>query len=274
VSLTVDLLTAALLGAVAGLVPVYAGLVPLTFVRGMREDWKALFLSLSIGILLFLMFDVTEEALEKSKDLGNYGHALYVGGFALGLLGLVAYESARNRWRPARANHYGHPVKGGSVPNGATLQLTPALSLAYMIAMGIGLHNMGEGLAVGASYAAGAIGLSFLLVVGFFLHNMTEGIGIVAPLTKAQRGVRVGIGDPLALGFLAGFPTVIGAIIGAWAYSDALAIVFFSIAAGSLLYVITELIPLAYTKEHKHIIFIGILLGMLIMRFTGLLVPT
>lgn len=254
----------------AGLIPVYAGLIPLTFVRGMSENWKALFVSLSIGILLALMFEVMDEAFDHAKGLGNYGHALYVGGFAVGLLGLVAYESIRNRLRPAKVNGYGHPVKG-SMPDGAMVQLNPALFLSYMIALGIGLHNMGEGLAVGASYAAGQMGLNILLVVGFFLHNTTEGFGILAPLTKIRK---IGFKDPLALGFLAGFPTVVGAVIGAWAYSDALATIFFAIATGSILYVVTELIPIAYTKEHKHIIFVGIFFGMLVVRFTGLLVPT
>jgi len=243
----VNLLTSAALGVVAGVIPVYLGLIPLLFIRKIDMKWRSLLVSFAVGILVFLLVEVMHEAIELGEEVGEgVGQGLFVLGLSLGLLILVALETMRKRDKDAH----------------------PQLFLAYMVAMGIGLHNLGEGLAIGSSYAAGNTALSILLVVGFALHNGTEGFGIAAPLHSEKIKLR----DPLLMGFIAGFPTVVGAVVGAWRYSSDLGTLFFAVAAGAILYVIVELIPIAYTKEHKHTIFIGILLGIFIMYLTELLV--
>ncbi|MCS4540098.1 MAG: ZIP family metal transporter [Thaumarchaeota archaeon] len=134
---------------------------------------------------------------------------------------------------------------------------------AYMISMGIGLHNFGEGLALGAASAAGQVSLTTVLVVGFALHNGTEGMGITGPISDIPLRVK----DPLLMGFLAGFPTILGSVLGSLAYSELMGILFFSAASGALLYVIIELIRVSYSPRST---FFGILL----MYFTSLLVAT
>jgi ZIP family zinc transporter len=137
---------------------------------------------------------------------------------------------------------------------------------AYMIALGIGMHNLGEGLALGASYAAGAISLTTILVVGFAIHNATEGMGITGPISDFPLDMK----DPFIMGFIAGFPTLLGSIIGSLAYSEQIGPLFFAAASGALLYVIIELLKISYSPKNT---FIGITVGIILMYFTGLLLP-
>jgi len=134
-----------------------------------------------------------------------------------------------------------------------------------MIAVGIGLHNFGEGLALGAAYAAGQVALTSVLLVGFALHNGTEGMGISGPITK----VPIDTGEILVLGFLAGAPTIAGSIIGTIAYSTMVGALFFSAAGGALLYVIIELLKMSKAPWST---FTGIAVGILLMYLTDLLV--
>ncbi len=257
----IDLLYAAALGLVAGFIPVYMGLMPLRFFRRMSGGWRTLLVSFSAGILLFLFADVTQQAVKLSGVPGS-SPALFAVGLTLGLLG----PAVLSHWRRRSASAI-QPGQAGSPPtaaNGGTKIFT-----AYMIAMGIGLHNLGEGLAIGASYAAGALGLTAILVIGFALHNSTEGLGIAAPISA----LRTGLKDPMLLGFLAGFPTILGSLIGSVAYSAPLGALFFAAAAGALLFVIMELVKLTYTSERMVNALAGIMLGILVMFFTGLLVP-
>jgi zinc transporter ZupT len=246
------LATFALLGVYAGVIPVFIGLLWLPFVRAVQRKWIDFFLSLTMGLLVFLGVDALEEALETSALVpGAYqGTALVL----FGLLGTPLVIGALGAWR-AR-------VKGTRSP----------LWVAALIAFGIGLHNLGEGLAIGTSYATGEIALGTFLVVGFLLHNTTEGLGIVTPLA----GERPRLATLVLLGALAGVPTVIGAWVGGFTYSPVWTTLFFAVGAGAIVLVVYELWRLFARRSPGGLLAplnaAGVLLGMLIMYATGLLV--
>jgi ZIP family zinc transporter len=135
-----------------------------------------------------------------------------------------------------------------------------ARRLSLLIAIGIGLHNFGEGLAIGGSAAAGEIGLATVLVIGFALHNGTEGFGIVAPL--AAEGDRPSWGFLLLMGLIGGGPTFVGTAVGSQFTSDAMSVIFLTLAAGSILYVVIQLLGVAYKNGRKELIYWGVLLGL------------
>jgi zinc transporter, ZIP family len=244
--------TFALLGVYAGVIPVFIGLLWLPFVRSIERRWIDFFLSLTIGLLIFLGVDALEEALATSAFVPGafQGPALVV----FGLLGTPLVIGALGEWR-ARA-------RGERSP----------LWVAALIAFGIGLHNLGEGLAIGTSYATGEIALGTFLVIGFLLHNTTEGLGIVTPLADERPRLRT----LLALGALAGVPTVIGAWIGGFTYSPIWTTLFFAIGAGAIVLVVYELWRLFARRSPAGILAplnaAGVLIGMLIMYATGVLV--
>jgi zinc transporter ZupT len=245
------LATFALLGVYAGVIPVFIGLLWLPFVRAVQRKWIDFFLSLTMGLLVFLGVDALEEALETSALVpGAYqGTALVL----FGLLGTPLVIGALGAWR-AR-------VKGTRSP----------LWVAALIAFGIGLHNLGEGLAIGTSYATGEIALGTFLVVGFLLHNTTEGLGIVTPLA----GERPRLATLVLLGALAGVPTVIGAWVGGFTYSPVWTTLFFAVGAGAIVLVVYELWRLFAGRSPAGLLAplnaAGVLIGMLIMYATGLL---
>ena len=245
--LMTDLIYSAVLGMVAGLIPVYLGLLPLPFFRRLSPPRRTLLVSLSVGILLFLFADVTGEAVALSGHTW-YGALLFVVGLVIGVGVPFAVSSRRQR-----ANDSSSDAKGEVKP------LT-----AYIISLAIGLHNLGEGLAIGAAYAGGQLALTTVLVVGFALHNGTEGMAIAGPVSE----IRFRIRDPLVMGFVAGFPTVLGSIVGATLYSELAGALFFSLAAGALLYVVIELTRRAQAPKSTPV---GIVLGILLMYFTDLL---
>ncbi|MDA4127980.1 MAG: ZIP family metal transporter [Thaumarchaeota archaeon] len=247
---------ALLLGLVAGLFPVYLGLVPLLFLRRISEGWRGFMVSLSLGILLFLFVDVTNEGL-KLANVPSVNSFLFPFGLALGVFGPVFI--ARKR----RSDYIALRERTPGEPDRRKL----GFLTAYMMAMGIGLHNLGEGLAIGSAYSADKFVLTSVLVIGFALHNGTEGFGIAAPLSA----VKMQLKDPLVLGLIAGFPTVIGSGIGFIAYSDLLGTFFFAVAAGALLYVIVELLRIANVYPKIETTFIGIICGMLLMFATSML---
>ncbi len=244
--------TFALLGVYAGVIPVFIGLLWLPFVRSIQRRWIDFFLSLTIGLLVFLGVDALEEALATSALVPGafQGPALVV----FGLLGTPLIIGALGEWR-AR-------VRGERSP----------LWVAALIAFGIGLHNLGEGLAIGTSYATGQIALGTFLVIGFLLHNTTEGLGIVTPLAGERPRVRT----LLSLGALAGVPTVVGAWIGGFTYSPVWTTLFFAIGAGAIVVVVYELWRLFARRSPAGLLAplnaAGVLVGMLIMYTTGLLV--
>lgn len=262
--MAVDLLYAAFLGLIAGLIPVYLGIAPLGALRKVGVVVRTIIISFAIGILLFLFVDVFNESMNLGASTGLVtGAILVVSGLGVGLLGLATFESIRTKSRHRQRGYHPEPASSGK--NSSPIQA--GVSFAYLIALGIGLHNLGEGLAIGSAYAAGAVSLSTLLIVGFALHNGTEGFGIVAPLGKTTVRMR----DPVLMGLIAGGPTIIGAILGAVFYSDALAALFFALAAGAILYVVIELVPIAYTREHSHLILVGVTIGIIAMYLTELL---
>lgn len=243
----VDVFYSAALGLIAGLVPVYLGLLPLPFFRRLSGSRRNVLLSFSIGILLFLFADVTGEGIELSRQV-SYGSLLFAAGLVLGVFAPFLVSSRRRR-----------------VGDSSVVSDIAAKSLtAYIISFAIGLHNLGEGLALGAAYAAKQLALTTVLVVGFALHNGTEGIAISGPVSD----IRMGLREPVFMGFLAGFPTVIGSVIGSLFYSDLAGALFFSTASGALLYVVVELLRRAHPSKGT---LAGLLVGILLMYFTDLL---
>lgn len=248
------LTTFTLLGVYVGVVPVFVGLLWFPFLRRIGRRWVNFFLSLTAGLLVFLGVDTVEEALEVRHLVPGafQGTALVL----LGLVGTLLALTVLVR-RTTRA--------GGDGPQARLL-------LAYLIALGIGFHNLGEGLAIGAAYAVGEVALGTFLVLGFMIHNTTEGLGIVAPLAGARPGLR----HFAALGLLAGAPTIPGAWIGGFTYSPIFATLFLAIGAGAIFQVVYELARLMVRQAGDDLMtatnLAGFLAGLLIMYTTGLFV--
>jgi zinc transporter, ZIP family len=235
------------LGAVAGFT-IFLGL-PLGRVQSADARLRAALSGLACGILLFLLYDVlahgvgpVEESLEEAvAEGGSFAGlaGLMAAGFIFGLMSLVYYD----RWMKNR------PSRDMVGPGAAAVaeyearswfaRLGPGHRLALLIATGIGLHNFGEGLAIGQAGAAGEISLALALIIGFGLHNTTEGFGIVGPIS--QDGVRPSWGFLGLLGLIGGGPTFLGTVVGQAWVSEALTVAFMAVAAGSILYVVQEL---------------------------------
>ena len=220
------------LGAVAGFT-IYLGL-PVARIDGVSAKTKGMLNAAAAGILLFLLVDVMGDAFGAAggKVLGALSGAVpaqtalayaaaLAGGVSLGLLGLVWFEG---RYLPGKA---GEKMTEGK-----------AKRIATMIAIGIGLHNFSEGLAIGQSYAGGAMQLALLLVVGFGLHNATEGFGIAAPLS----GFKPSWKFIFLMGLVGGGPTFVGAAVGGFWVSQAASTFFLALAAGAIIYVVKELL--------------------------------
>ena len=245
-------LSAWMLGLFAG-GTIFLGL-PIARLSHVTTRVKAFLNAVSTGILIFLLVEITGHLIEEIEEMvgtaaqggGGFLHAyqyggLFVLGFSLGLLGLVFFE---RRFIGAAKDQDAAPA-------------TRAKQIAMMIAVGLGLHNLSEGLAIGQGYAAGAIQLAWLLAIGFALHNATEGFGIAAPLS----GHRVGWGYLSAAGLIAGGPTFLGAAIGSWWVNKPMEIFCLALAAGTILYIVGELLHLGRLLKGEHVVEIGLLVG-------------
>lgn len=256
-----DFAATVVLGAIAGFT-IYLGL-PFARLKNAPRSLQAFLNALATGILVFLFWDVITKASEPidaalgDAQGGNATNfivllALFVVGFGIGLLSLVYYERSFLR--------RGKPSDGEVSPQ----------RLSLMIAIGIGLHNFSEGLAIGGSASAGEIGLATILIIGFGLHNMTEGFGIAAPLTAT--GIRPSWGFLLLVGLIGGGPTFLGTILGYSFQSDALFVLFLALAAGSIFYVVSELLHVGRRFALREVVMWGIFLGFLAGYATDLIV--
>ena len=210
-----------LLGLLVGVVPVYLGLIWYPLVRRLGNVGVDVLLCGTLGLLVFLAVDAAHEAIEQVGKLPSvYGPVAL---FVLGVVGSILVLTAIGDWlgRNARAKD----------------EVQTKQSLAYTIAVGIGLHNLAEGLAIGAAYNGGAIALGTALVIGFTIHNVTEGLAIVSPLARA----RAGLGVLAVMGFIAGAPTIVGAYIGGFTYSKLWSLVFLAVGAGAIVQVVYQI---------------------------------
>jgi len=240
------------IGLYVGVIPVALGLLWLPFLKHLERRWMHFALALTAGLLLFLGADALHEAFEAAETVaGAFQGTLVV---VLGALGTLLLLQMVSRARVAAGGDQGRRA------------------VAYLIALGIGLHNLGEGLAIGAAYALGEATLGAFLIVGFMLHNTTEGLGIVAPIAHDRPRLRTLV----ALGALAGLPTVLGAWTGGLAYSPLYATLFLSVGAGAIAQVVMALYRVV-SRELEGGLWTpytagGVLAGMAVMYGTGLLV--
>ena len=247
----------ALIGLYVGVIPVLVGMLWLPWLRRIDPQWIRFVLALTLGLLVFLGIDALLEGLEVA---GRGAQAL--GGGALVFLGAVASYlvlAGGDAWARARAGR-----AGGAGASG--------LRAALLIAVGIGLHNLGEGLAIGSAYAVGALALGATLVIGFALHNTTEGLAIVAPLASGRsRLSRLAL-----LGGIAGAPVIVGAWIGASAYNASLTAFLLGVGAGAIAQVVVQIAPSVRDRAGRLLDPVtagGLLAGLGVMYATGLLVP-
>jgi zinc transporter, ZIP family len=271
---SLNLAATAGLGAVAGLT-IFLGL-PLSRVGRMNAGVMSYLTAASVGVLLFILYDVIRNASEtitatldtdRGRGIG-YGVLLALG-LAVGLLGLVAFE--RTVKRRARRQLPSGPgalaaTEVAAAP-GARAGMPAPMRVALMVAAGMGLHNFSEGLAIGQSAATGAFQLFYVLVIGFGLHNATEGFGIAGPLYGQRPSWRF-----LGLcGLIGGGPTFVGTLIGhSWA-SPALSVLFLSLAAGAIIYVIGELQHAGRRIGSHDVGMVGLLTGFLLAFGTDML---
>jgi zinc transporter, ZIP family len=247
----------ALVGFLVGVVPIALGLLWLPNLRRAAPEWLAAFMALTAGLLVFLAVEALSEALELQAALpsGLGGAGLVLLGVALSWLSLTAFSHSLSRRKGGR---------GG---------LVSGLALATLVAVGIGLHNLGEGLAIGTSFALGELALGTFLIVGFMIHNVTEGLGIAAPLAEGRSSA--GAGTLVVLALVAGAPAILGAWLGGFVTSDFLAVLFFALAAGAAFEVVTEVGRYVARKapgglSSPHVLG-GFLAGIAVMYVTGLL---
>jgi ZIP family zinc transporter len=245
-----------IIGFLVGVVPVALGLLWLPSLRRAAPHWLAAFMALTGGLLSFLAVEALAEAFELQAAVPS----------ALGGAGLVLLGVSLSFLTLTFISHrFTHAESGGSAVLGG-------IALATLVAIGIGLHNFGEGLAIGSSFALGELALGTFLIVGFMIHNVTEGLGIAAPIAEGKRAASAA--RLVALVLVAGAPAILGAWLGGFIRSDVLGVVFFAAAAGAALEVVVEVarfvarrVPGGLTSGY---VLGGFLAGIAIMYVTGL----
>ncbi len=234
------------LGILAGVVPVYLGIAAaLVLRRALPRTWEAGLIGLSTGVLTYLFFDLMHEAVELMGVRDPFSWLLFLGSLFLSFVGLVHLEKHQF-------------LKGRHADQ--------ALTLPFVIAAGMGLHNLGEGLAIGTSYAGGEWALSGLLVAGVALHNGTAGFGIVGAAGQSPIPPRTVV----LLGLTGGAPTCIGTVLSGLIVSPYLSLVWYALAAGSLLYVVFALVAMTYTSSRKVHMAYGVWTGIALMAMTAM----
>ena len=244
-----------IIGLLIGVVPIMIGLLWYPFIKKLGRNAFSFFLAFTIGLLLFLGLDAIEEAFEISnKHLASVfnGELLIATVVILSFLGL-----------------YG--IGNILIKRSEFSKLSKGLAISLMIAIGIGLHNLGEGLAVGAAIAFGEVALSTFLIIGFAIHNTTEGLAIAAPLTRTKSV----IGKMIGVGMIAGIPAVFGTWIGGFSFSPFFTIIFLSIGAGAIFQVVFSIFR--FVKEESDSfsnisIISGIGAGLVVMYLTSIFI--
>jgi zinc transporter ZupT len=264
----------ALLGIYVGVIPVTLGMLWLPFTRRIGARWMQALMAVTVGLLAFLAVDATLEGLELggegAQSLGGTG--LVVLGAVLSYIGLTAVGAWMDARREVAVAGAG-AAEAGAGATGAPGAAAPLARLSTLVALGIGLHNLGEGLAIGSSYATGALALGAALVVGFAIHNTTEGLAIVAPLARARQAPS--LRRLVALGLLAGAPAILGTWIGAAAFNPTIAALLFGMGVGAIAQVIVQIAPSLRDGAGRMLHPVtagGIAVGMLAIYVTGLLV--
>ena len=265
----------ALLGLYVGVIPVSLGMLWLPFVRRVGGVWLGALIAFTVGLLVFLAIDAALEGLEIADSAPSVlgGPVLLFVGALGAYLALSAVETylvqRRQQISASAAGEPGEAALGGR----AGAPATAGAYLSLLVAIGIGLHNLGEGLAIGSAYAAGALALGTFLVVGFALHNTTEGLAIVAPLSRGRE--RPSLARLAVLGLIAGAPAIVGAWIGAAAFDPSLATLLFGVGVGAIAQVVYQLAPAMRDESGRtlHPIAVGAMLaGIAALYVTGLLV--
>lgn len=260
------------LGAIAGLT-IFIGL-PVGRLGRLPLAASTFLAATATGILLFLLWDVLAAGVEPVEDAltaaavdhtGGWGRfawlaALLAGGFVVGLMSLVYFDELIARRRRNRGPYSVGAAVAVEADAARVGMLSPSQSLSLMIATGIGLHNFSEGLAIGQSAASGEISLALMLVIGFGLHNATEGFGIVGPFATSDE--RPSWAFLLLVGLIGGGPTFFGTLLGQTWVSEALSVTFLALAAGSILYVVIELLDVCRRVGRKRLVAWGLILGL------------
>jgi len=246
----------AIIGTYVGVIPVMIGLLWLPFIKKLSKNKYHFFLALTVGLLLFLGIDSIEEAFDVATEniSDKFNGALLISTtIVLSFLGL----------------YYASEKLTGKADS---LRISKPVAIGLMIAIGIGLHNFGEGLAIGSALGLGSIAFSTFLIVGFAIHNTTEGLAIAAPLSREKNVIL----KLLGLGMIAGTPAIFGAWVGGFAFSPFSAVIFISIGAGAIFQVIVIILKWIRDEGDKNLssasVASGIAVGMLIMYMTSILI--
>ena len=246
----------AIIGTYVGIIPVMIGLLWLPFIKKISKQKYHFFLALTAGLLLFLAIDSIEESVEVSNEnLANSFNGTLLVATVVVLSFLTLY-------------YLGNKI----VAKADSLNFSKPVAIGLMISIGIGLHNFGEGLAIGAAVGIGSIAFSTFLIVGFALHNTTEGIAIAAPMSRGK----LMLGKLAIMGMIAGTPAIFGAWIGGFAYSPFTSVIFLAIGAGAIFQVILVLMKWIQKENDGNLstlsVVSGFAIGMLVMYLTSILV--